>query len=541
MTPFREQNKTVIGAVGLTLILLLLAAAFNADSLPIIGGGTVYKAEFSEAAGLQKIDEVRVAGVKVGKVVGVDLAGDHVLVHFRVKNADFGKNSRADIRIKTVLGRKFLMLTPDGPGQLSPNDVIPLSRTSSPYDVSAAFQGLASTVDQIDTKQLERSFTTLADDFRGSPSEVRASLNGLSRLSNTIASRDAKLHELLAHAQGVTHVLASRDQDLVSFLKDSDLILQELRRRRAGDQRAAHHDDRSCPSSSSRWFARTAPPWHRRWRSLHDVVLGAARQPGQPRQGAAASSRPSSGCSPTTSATGAGSTPTSTTSPTPAASAPAASGRADEHPLAPARRSSLVALALAGSLSGCGVFGGGGTRSTSPPTSPAPSASTSTATCACSACKIGQVTKITPEGTKVHLDMEYDASYKIPADAKAVVVAPSIVSDRYVQLTPVWTSGPVLADKASIGLYRTAVPVELDQIYSNLDQLNQDLGPNGANKNGALSDLLQVGAENLKGNGGCPQRHPHRPVEGGQDPRRLAHGPVRHDQQPAAVHDHSGA
>src|SRR5687768_16179883 len=111
MTPFREQNKTVIGAVGLTLILLLLAAAFNTDKLPLIGGGTVYKAAFTEAAGLRPHDEVRVAGVKVGKVTDVELDGDKVLVHFRVKNADFGQTSRADIRIKTVLGRKFLMLT----------------------------------------------------------------------------------------------------------------------------------------------------------------------------------------------------------------------------------------------------------------------------------------------------------------------------------------------------------------------------------------------------------------------------------------------
>jgi phospholipid/cholesterol/gamma-HCH transport system substrate-binding protein len=232
MTPFREQNKTVIGSVGLLLILLLVAGAFSADKLPIIGGGTVYQAEFSEAAGLRPNDEVRVAGVKVGKVTGVDLAGDRVLVHFRIKNADFGKNSRADIRIKTVLGRKFLMLTPDGPGQLSASDVIPLSRTSSPYDVSEAFQGLASTVDQVDTKQLERSFRTLADTFRDTPAEVRTSLTGLSRLSRTIASRDQQLQLLLQRSSTVTKVLSERDQDLTAFMSDSSLILQELRRRR---------------------------------------------------------------------------------------------------------------------------------------------------------------------------------------------------------------------------------------------------------------------------------------------------------------------
>jgi phospholipid/cholesterol/gamma-HCH transport system substrate-binding protein len=232
MTPFRERNKTVIGAVGLGLIVLLLAGAFNADKLPLIGGGSVYQAEFSEAAGLQPNDEVRVAGVKVGKVTGVELAGTKVLVHFRVKNADFGKTSRADIRIKTVLGRKFLMLTPDGPGQLSTDDVIPMTRTSSPYDVSEAFQGLASTVDQVDTKQLEKSFQTLADTFRETPDEVRSTLTGLSRLSRTIASRDQQLQTLLQRSSVVTQVLSERDQDLTAFMADSSLILQELRKRR---------------------------------------------------------------------------------------------------------------------------------------------------------------------------------------------------------------------------------------------------------------------------------------------------------------------
>jgi phospholipid/cholesterol/gamma-HCH transport system substrate-binding protein len=232
VTPFREQNKTVIGAVGLTVIFMLLAAAFNADKLPIIGGGTVYQAAFSEAAGLQPNDEVRVAGVKVGKVTGVELDGDKVLVHFRVKNAEFGKNSRADIRIKTVLGRKFLMLTPDGPGQLDPDEVIPLARTSSPYDISEAFQGLATTVDQIDTQQLEKSFTTLADAFQDTPDEVRTSLTGLSRLSRTIASRDQQLKVLLERSRTVTAVLSERDQDLTAFMADASLILDEVRKRR---------------------------------------------------------------------------------------------------------------------------------------------------------------------------------------------------------------------------------------------------------------------------------------------------------------------
>jgi phospholipid/cholesterol/gamma-HCH transport system substrate-binding protein len=232
VTPFRERNKTVIGGVGLGLILLLLIGAFKTDSLPFIGGGTVYSADFTEAAGLQKMDEVRVAGVKVGKVVGIELDKDHVVVKMRVKGVHLGRLTRASIKIKTVLGRKFVMLEPDGDGTLDASKPIPVERTTSPFDISPAFQQLAKTVGGIDTATLEKSFTTLADDFRGSPAEVRASLDGLSRLSRTIASRDSQLHTLLNRASGVTATLAARDQDLVAFLKDSDLVLKEVTARR---------------------------------------------------------------------------------------------------------------------------------------------------------------------------------------------------------------------------------------------------------------------------------------------------------------------
>jgi virulence factor Mce-like protein len=94
-----------------------------------------------------------------------------------------------------------------------------------------------------------------------------------------------------------------------------------------------------------------------------------------------------------------------------------------------------------------------------------------------------------------------DSGVTVPADAKAVVVAASVVSDRYVQLTPAYTSGPQLTDNAVIPVSRTAVPVEVDQIYTSINRLTQALGPNALNKNGALSELVKTGAANLNGNG----------------------------------------
>ena len=230
MKPFREMNKTVIGSLSILVILLSLLGAFTLDRFL---GGDEYKAEFSEAAGLKTSDEVRIAGVKVGKVLGMELARDRVVVRFRMKGADVGTRTRADIRIKTVLGRKFMSLTPEGDGTLQPGATIPLDRTSSPYDVAAAFQGLSATVGEIDEDQLAEAFTTLADTFRDTPDEVRGTLTGLSRLSRTIASRDADLKRLLARSKGVTATLAARDEDLVQVLSDSSLVLDELRKRRA--------------------------------------------------------------------------------------------------------------------------------------------------------------------------------------------------------------------------------------------------------------------------------------------------------------------
>ena len=159
----------------------------------------------------------------------------------------------------------------------------------------------------------------------------------------------------------------------------------------------------------------------------------------------------------------------------------------------------LTATAVAVSLSGCGAFGG------EVKTGAARFERTvglyEQSDVRVLGVRIGQVTTIEPDGDGVRVEFEYEAKYDIPAEAQAVVVAPSIVSDRYVQLTPAFTGGAVLADGAVIDLENTEVPLELDEVYASLNELNLALGPEGANADGALSDLIEVSAENLDGNG----------------------------------------
>jgi len=116
--------------------------------------------------------------------------------------------------------------------------------------------------------------------------------------------------------------------------------------------------------------------------------------------------------------------------------------------------------------------------------------------------RVGTVDAVQPVGTEVKVTLTVDSGVPLPAAVRAAVVAPSVVSDRYIQLTPAYTGGPKLASGAVIPVTRTAVPVEVDQIYASLNQLAAALGPQGANKNGALSNLITTGEANLAGNGG---------------------------------------
>lgn len=115
--------------------------------------------------------------------------------------------------------------------------------------------------------------------------------------------------------------------------------------------------------------------------------------------------------------------------------------------------------------------------------------------------KVGTVDSVRPQGKQVEVTLTLDHGVKVPAAAGAVVVAPSVVADRYIQLTPAYTGGPRIADHAVIPAARTATPVEIDQLYDSITALSNALGPDGANATGALSGLLDTGAKNLDGNG----------------------------------------
>lgn len=231
--PFRERNPVIVGAVSLAAIAVLMIGAFRADSLPIIGGGDVYYAAFSEAGGIAANNEVRIAGVRVGKVKSVELDGDQVLVKFQLdQDAEFGTETGAAIRIKTLLGAVYLALEPKGDGQLEEGTTIPIERTTAPYDVVKAFEGLAETTERIDTNQLAKALNVLAIETKFAPEDFRSALRGVSRLSENIAARDAELSSLLANLRKVSGVLGDRNEDIIGLMRDGDKLFSALVERR---------------------------------------------------------------------------------------------------------------------------------------------------------------------------------------------------------------------------------------------------------------------------------------------------------------------
>ena len=500
------------------MIAALVFLAFNAQSLPLIGGGTVYQRRSSPRRPACKPDDpVRVAGVKVGKVESLALEDGAVTVEFRVvrrlrrRPLRGGHQDRDGARAPSTWRSCRAAAR-----ELDPDKPIPVDRTASPYDVVEAFADLSTTVEQIDTTQLADSFEVLSQTFADTPDEVRTSLQGLARLSDTISSRDAQLRQLLSATRKVSQVLADRNGEFTQLIVDSNTLLTEVQRAARADRLDPHQHPGAVAAAVRAWWPTTARRSRRRCSSCRTVTDILSRN-------RAALAQTINNLAPFvrvfTNTLGNGRWFDSFVD-------NLLPGRRRRRRLRRRRHDAAARGLLGGQLMSGSLQRGvavaaavvllaalgwtilrpaGQYRVTAwfdadrRPLSRAP-------TSASSASPSASVTDVVPEGDRVRVEMLIDDDYDIPADADAVVLAPSLVSDRYVQFAPVYDGGATMKDGAKVPLERTATPVELDQVYGALDELSAALGPNGANKNGALSDLVDVGAANLDGNGAALNR-----------------------------------
>lgn len=225
--PLAERNRLTVGLVGVLVLATLVVAVFSYDKIPFIKGTSDFSAYFADAGGIKTGSDVRVSGLGVGRVSDITLQGNKVLVDFTVgDNVELGDRTEAAIKTETVLGTRYLELTPRGDGSL--NGPIPLERTKSPYDLTDALGDLTTTISGLDTTQLSSSLTTLAETFKDTPPELKLALEGVARFSDTLNTRDAKLRDLLANANKVTAVLAKRSDQIAQLVANANALLAEL-------------------------------------------------------------------------------------------------------------------------------------------------------------------------------------------------------------------------------------------------------------------------------------------------------------------------
>lgn len=225
--PLAERNRLAVGAVGIAVVIAVVVASFSYDKLPFIKGTDDYSAYFAEAGGIKSGSDVRVSGLSVGRVSDTTLEGTQVRVDFTVdKGVELGDRTEAAIKTETVLGTKMLEITPRGDGVL--DGPIPLDRTKSPYDLPSALGDLTTAISGLDTTQLSSALTTLSQTFADTPPDLKLALEGVSRFSDTLNSRDAELRNLLANANKVTGVLAKRSDQIAQLVANSNALLSEL-------------------------------------------------------------------------------------------------------------------------------------------------------------------------------------------------------------------------------------------------------------------------------------------------------------------------
>ncbi|WP_246154650.1 MCE family protein [Saccharopolyspora hirsuta] len=227
------RKVLVNGAIGAVVVLLLLTASATVPRLLFLLRTDEYHAEFANAAGLTEGTQVMLAGVPVGRVTGVALAGDRVRVSFRLDGEQaLGGSTTAAIKLRTVLGTRYLGVESTGPGQLSPGATIPLDRTSVPYSLDELQSDAKSTADGLDLPQLRRMIGALEEVTPQDPQLLGDALNGVAAASAVIGERGAQLQELLRSTQTLTTPLVEQQDTLVTLLGDAQLVVDTLQQRR---------------------------------------------------------------------------------------------------------------------------------------------------------------------------------------------------------------------------------------------------------------------------------------------------------------------
>ena len=233
MQRYRGSNLIRAGVIGVILIILVIAVGLQPERLLQYATSLRYQALFSEAGGLATGNDVTVSGIKVGTVSSIELDNGDALVGFTIDSKyALGSETTAHIRTGTLLGERVLALDSAGAGTLDARQIIPTSRTSSPYSLTDAVSELTANTAATDTDTLNQSLDTLSDTLNQIAPQLGPTFDGLSRLSQSLNNRNQSLAELLKTAGDVTGILSERSQQVNTLILNANDLLAVLNDRR---------------------------------------------------------------------------------------------------------------------------------------------------------------------------------------------------------------------------------------------------------------------------------------------------------------------
>jgi phospholipid/cholesterol/gamma-HCH transport system substrate-binding protein len=282
---FRDRNPYLIGVASVAVIAMFVAAAFAVGTFHLLEHTYAVDGVFKDAAGVHKGDSVRVAGVKVGRVTNIsaDRRAGHVVIHMVVNHGvRLGLQTRADVALETLLGAKYIRLsgpvaTPYLEDQPRSKRVIPVERTTTPFDVFELTKVSTRDIQATDTAKLNQLIIQLGDVTAGKHDQITQLVQSIATLSAAISSRDAQLRELLDRADQLSGTLADKDQTLVSLIDQSQGIL-DLVQRRQGDIKAALHSGNQAVAEAAGVLDRNMTPLDVLLNALHPILTTVANR-----------------------------------------------------------------------------------------------------------------------------------------------------------------------------------------------------------------------------------------------------------------------
>ena len=229
--PLESYNKTWLGFIAAAVVAAVIGGMLVVH---VLGAGyRHYTAEFVQAASLRPGHPIMLAGIPVGDVTSMKLDGDHVEAGLKIRDdIVLGKDSKAVIKLATILGGRYIALEPDGPGRL-PHDTFELTHTEVPYDLQAALKDATTTFEQVDADRFAQSLTVLGTQIKGLPDLVPQALSNIDALSSIIAQRRDQMGELLKNSERVTNTLRSQQSRIGNLINQSQELIGVFVARRA--------------------------------------------------------------------------------------------------------------------------------------------------------------------------------------------------------------------------------------------------------------------------------------------------------------------